>query len=82
MLPFLSTLVYNRDILESRLRELSFLNKGVRIVINDLREMDDEGKFYTKTFYSEGGIVEFLEMLDSNAAQDSTDSQTHLCEGA
>ncbi|HEY4936423.1 MAG TPA: DNA topoisomerase subunit B, partial [Puia sp.] len=63
------TLVYNRDILESRLRELAFLNKGVKIVINDYRELDEEGKIYTKTFYSEGGIIEFLEMLDSNAAR-------------
>jgi DNA gyrase subunit B len=63
------TLIYNRDILESRLRELAFLNKGVKIVINDLRELDDEGKVYTKTFYSQGGIIEFLEMLDSNAAR-------------
>src|ERR1700742_2868773 len=53
--------VYKRDILESRLRELSFLNKGVRIIINDLRELDEDGRFYTKTFYSEGGITEFLE---------------------
>src|ERR1700722_9503522 len=45
--------VYNKDILEGRLRELSFLNKGVKIVINDLRELDDEGKVYTKTFYSQ-----------------------------
>ena len=63
------TLVYNRDILESRLRELAFLNKGVKIVINDLRELDDDGKVYSKTFYSQGGIVEFLEMLDSNASR-------------
>jgi DNA gyrase subunit B len=61
--------VYKRDILESRLRELSFLNKGVRIIINDLRELDEDGKFYTKTFYSEGGITEFLEMLDNNAGR-------------
>ena len=63
------TLVYNRDILESRLRELSFLNKGVRIVINDHRDLDEDGKIYSKTFYSQGGITEFLEMLDSNAAR-------------
>jgi DNA gyrase subunit B len=61
--------VYKRDILESRLRELSFLNKGVRIIINDLRELDEDGKVYTKTFYSEGGITEFLEMLDNNAGR-------------
>ncbi len=63
------TLVYNRDILESRLRELAYLNKGVKIVMIDRRETDDEGTFYSKTFYSQGGITEFLEMLDSNAAR-------------
>src|SRR5580692_8725228 len=62
-------IVYNRDILESRLRELSFLNKGVRIILNDLREKEEDGKTYTKTFYSEGGIVEFVEMLDKNAGR-------------
>ncbi len=41
----------------------------MRITINDLRELDDEGKFYTKVFYSEGGITEFVEMLDSNASR-------------
>ncbi|HEY5773294.1 MAG TPA: ATP-binding protein, partial [Chitinophagaceae bacterium] len=62
--------VYKKDILEARLRELSFLNKGVRIILNDLREKEDEnGTTYTKTFYSEGGIVEFVEMLDNNAGR-------------
>ncbi|MGN6164069.1 MAG: DNA topoisomerase (ATP-hydrolyzing) subunit B [Flavisolibacter sp.] len=64
------TSVYNKDILESRLRELSFLNKGLRITLNDLREKDEEGGLtYSKTFYSEGGIVEFVEMLDGNAGR-------------
>ncbi|MGE5521326.1 MAG: DNA topoisomerase (ATP-hydrolyzing) subunit B [Candidatus Dadabacteria bacterium] len=66
------TTEYNKDILESRLRELSFLNKGLRITLNDLRDKDEEaGLSYTKTFYSEGGIVEFVEMLDSNAGRQS-----------
>jgi DNA gyrase subunit B len=64
------TTVYNKDILESRLRELSFLNKGLSITLNDLREKDDEGGLtYSKTFYSEGGIPEFVEMLDTNAGR-------------
>ncbi|MBA2745134.1 MAG: DNA topoisomerase (ATP-hydrolyzing) subunit B [Flavisolibacter sp.] len=63
------TLEYNKEILESRLRELGFLNKGLRITLNDLREKDEEGITYTKTFFSEGGIVEFVEMLDSNAGR-------------
>src|SRR6187401_150106 len=61
--------VYKKDILEARLRELSFLNKGVRIILHDLREKEEENGSYTKTFYSEGGIVEFVEMLDSNAGR-------------
>ena len=63
------TTVYNKDILEGRLRELSFLNRGVRIILNDLREKEDDGSTYTKTFYSEGGIVEFVDMLDKNAGR-------------
>jgi DNA gyrase subunit B len=61
--------VFKKDILEGRLRELSFLNKGVRIILNDLREKEDDGSTYSKTFYSEGGIVEFVEMLDKNAGR-------------
>ncbi|MEO6962089.1 MAG: DNA topoisomerase (ATP-hydrolyzing) subunit B [Puia sp.] len=82
------TLEYNRDILESRLRELSFLNRGIKIVLNDLREKDEQGNTYTKTFYSQGGIVEFLEMLDANAGRNplipkviyvnGTDEATHV----
>ncbi|HRO46217.1 DNA topoisomerase (ATP-hydrolyzing) subunit B [Agriterribacter sp.] len=58
--------VYNKDILEGRLRELAFLNKGLTIILNDLREKDDNGITYSKKFYSEGGIAEFVEMLDKN----------------
>ena len=61
--------VYNKDILEGRLRELSFLNRGVSIILNDLREKEEDGSTYTKTFYSQGGIVEFVEMLDKNAGR-------------
>ena len=58
--------VYHRDILEGRLRELAFLNRRINIIITDLRERDEAGVAYTKNFYSEGGIVEFVEMLDKN----------------
>jgi DNA gyrase subunit B len=61
--------VFKKDILEARLRELSYLNKGVRIIMTDLREKDEADVVYTKTFYSEGGIVEFVEMLDKNAGR-------------
>ena len=61
-----TTTLYKKEILESRLRELSFLNKGIRIVLNDLRETDESGVTYSKTFFSEGGIVEFVELIDRN----------------
>ncbi|WP_156522578.1 DNA topoisomerase (ATP-hydrolyzing) subunit B [Arachidicoccus ginsenosidimutans] len=61
------TTVYQKDILENRLRELAYLNKKVRIIFKDLREKDADGNVYIKEYYSEGGIVEFLEMLDSHA---------------
>ncbi len=65
------TTIYNKDILEGRLRELAFLNKRISITITDLRENDEEGKVYLKKFYSEGGIVEFVEMLDKNGKRNA-----------
>jgi DNA gyrase subunit B len=59
--------VYKKEILEARLRELSFLNKGIKIILNDLRELDDNGVAYSNTFFSEGGIIEFVELIDKNA---------------
>ncbi|TAH09507.1 MAG: DNA topoisomerase IV subunit B, partial [Sphingobacteriia bacterium] len=58
--------VYKRDILEGRLRELAYLNRKINIELTDLRELDEAGNSYTKNFYSEGGIVEFVQMLDKN----------------
>lgn len=59
--------VFNRDILASRLRELSYLNRRINIVMTDEREKDDKGDFISETFYSEGGISEFVLMLDRSA---------------
>jgi len=63
------TTVYNKEILEGRLRELAFLNRGVRISLTDVREKEEDGTNYIKEFYSVGGIVEFVEMLDANAGR-------------
>lgn len=57
---------YNREILAGRLRELAYLNRKIRIVLTDDREKDDHGNSVSETFYSEGGIVEFVSMLDRN----------------
>jgi DNA gyrase subunit B len=72
---------YNREILEGRLRELSFLNKKIKIILNDLREKDDEGNTYSKTFYSEGGIVEFVELIDKNGSRQSLLPTVIYCDG-
>ncbi|HQR01320.1 MAG TPA: ATP-binding protein, partial [Ferruginibacter sp.] len=76
-----STTVYNKDILEGRLRELAFLNRRINITLNDLRDADEEGKTYSKTFYSEGGITEFVEMIDKNANRLSLIPKVVYCDG-
>ena len=72
---------YNKDILEGRLRELSFLNKRISITLTDLREKDEEGKPYRQNFYSEGGIVEFVELLDKSAKRTPLLPSTLYVEG-
>ncbi len=62
---FLTT-VYDYDILAARLRELAFLNKGIRLTLVDEREKDEEGNFKKEVFFSERGLVDFLEYLDEN----------------
>jgi DNA gyrase subunit B len=73
--------VYKREILEGRLRELCYLNKKIRIHITDARELDDNGQAYTKEFYSEGGIAEFVEMLDKTANRQPLLPIVINCEG-
>ena len=56
--------VYHFDIIVARLRELSFLNKGINLSITDKRRKDDDGEFVNEKFYSEGGLKEFVSFLD------------------
>ena len=60
---FIAT-TYHYDTLATRLRELAFLNKKINLSITDEREQDAEGKFRSETFYSEGGLKEFVTYLD------------------
>ena len=62
---FKQILEYNYDTLSLRMRELSYLNKGIKIVIVDKRNKDDKGEFITETFYSEEGLPEFIKYLDA-----------------
>jgi DNA gyrase subunit B len=59
---------YNFEILSSRLRELAFLNKGIRLSIVDKRELEENGNggdYRKESFYSEEGLKEFVEFLDA-----------------
>jgi DNA gyrase subunit B len=55
---------YNFDTLASRLRELAFLNKGIRLSLTDERQALEDGNFRQEVFFSEKGLVEFVRYLD------------------
>ncbi len=60
---------YNYDTLAARLRELSYLNKGITITLIDKREKDEDGKYREDLFKSERGLAEFVEFLDETREQ-------------
>ena len=58
---------YKYDILAARLRELAYLNRGIRLSLTDKRTIDpDTNEFKSEVFYSEKGLSEFVEYLDEN----------------
>ena len=59
---FTETTVFDFDTLEHRLREMAFLNKGIKIIFKDERE----GRKRSETFHYEGGIKEFVKYLNKN----------------
>jgi DNA gyrase subunit B len=61
---FTTTLEYKYDTLASRLRELAYLNKGIRLTLTDEREALEDGTFRSEEFHSEGGLKEFVKFLD------------------
>ena len=63
---FVQTLTYSYDTLAARLRELSFLNKGINITLTDKRELDKDGNFVSENFHSEEGLKEFVKFLDKS----------------
>ena len=63
---FTQTIEYSYDTLANRMRELSYLNKGIRISITDKRVTDEKGEFQTELFHSEEGLKEFIRFLDGN----------------
>ncbi|MRI63234.1 DNA topoisomerase (ATP-hydrolyzing) subunit B [Ornithobacterium rhinotracheale] len=57
---------YSFETLAARLRELSFLNRGISITLTDERVKDENGNYLSELFHSEGGLKEFVEFIDEN----------------
>jgi DNA gyrase subunit B len=61
---FTETTEYSFNVLAARIRELSYLNKGLNLTLIDEREVHEDGSFKSQDFYSEGGLKEFVKYLD------------------
>jgi DNA gyrase subunit B len=56
--------VYKYDILASRLRELAYLNAGIKLTLTDRRAIEEDGSFRKEVFHSDEGLKEFVEYID------------------
>lgn len=63
---FTETTAYNYETLEQRIRELAFLNKGISITLRDERETLEDGSYREDSYFYEGGIKSYVEMLNEN----------------
>ena len=63
---FTQTIEFSYETLASRMRELSFLNKGITITITDKRNKDADGNYISERFYSDEGLKEYIRFLDGN----------------
>ena len=63
---FTQTVEFTYDTLSSRMRELSYLNKGITITFTDKREVDKDGNFVSEIFHSTEGLKEYVRYLDAN----------------
>ncbi|WP_298520522.1 DNA topoisomerase (ATP-hydrolyzing) subunit B [uncultured Kordia sp.] len=66
---FTQTLEYNYETLANRMRELSYLNKGITITLTDKRNKDEKGEYVGEVFHSDEGLKEFIKYLDGNREQ-------------
>ena len=57
--------VYSYDILANRLRDLAFLNAGIKLTLTDMRQLDEAGNPRSEVFYSESGLHEFVQYIDA-----------------
>ncbi|WP_128547641.1 DNA topoisomerase (ATP-hydrolyzing) subunit B [Larkinella soli] len=58
--------IFKYDTVAGRLRELAYLNKGIRITLTDRRDTNEQGEFMRSEFFSEGGLTEFVRYMDEN----------------
>ena len=72
-----TVLEYRYDILSTRLRELAYLNAGIRLVITDKRVVKEDGSFKTDSFYSERGLEEFVKYID-RSKESLIDDAVHI----
>ena len=63
---FSETTEYNYDTLAARFREMSFLNKGLRIKLTDARQINENDIAKQEEFFAEGGIVDFVNFLNAS----------------
>ena len=63
---FTQTTEFSYDTLAARMRELSFLNKGITVTLTDKREKNDKGEFVSEVFHSDEGLKEYIRFLDGN----------------
>jgi DNA gyrase subunit B len=63
---FTQTTEFSYDTLAARMRELSFLNKGIRVTLTDKRQKDDKGEYVSEVFHSDEGLKEYVRFLDGN----------------
>ena len=71
------TIDYKFDILAGRMRELAYLNSGLKLILTDERVTDEKGQHKSEVFYSEGGLKEFVLYLD-NSKQRLTDEPIYV----
>ena len=63
---FTQSIEFSYETLANRMRELSFLNKGLTITLTDKRETDKDGEFVGEVFHSDEGLKEYIRYLDGN----------------
>ena len=72
------TTEYKYDILAARLRELAYLNKGIKLILTDRRQQDDKGEFRSETFFSHDGLKEFVKYLDATRGEPLIESVIYI----